>query len=89
MNKCTNCKIGKIIYDSVKLNTYNVEIWFRFLVTFKDSDNEFRTGRTHPRLVLITVSNHDLDHIALDAPGMKTLYVKMPDVNEKTELKLL
>lgn len=51
-------------------------------MTYKESDNEFRTGRTYPKLIFITVTNHDADHIALDAPGMRTLYVKLPEVKE-------
>ncbi|XP_063927745.1 mitochondrial amidoxime-reducing component 1 isoform X2 [Zophobas morio] len=50
----------------------------RVLVVYGAKDNEFRTARTYPKMVFIDVSVHDENHFAIDAPTMRTLYVKIP-----------
>ncbi|CAG9835868.1 unnamed protein product [Diabrotica balteata] len=50
----------------------------RGLVVYTEKDNEFRTARTYPQLLQIDISVHDENHFALDAPTMRTLYVKIP-----------
>lgn len=57
----------------------------RCLVVYKNDANEFRTARTYPRMVLIEISVHDEDHIAVNAPGMRELYVKLPINGEGEE----
>lgn len=52
--------------------------FFRCLVVYREDVNEFRTARTYPRLVLIDVTVHDENHVALNAPGMRELFVKLP-----------
>lgn len=60
----------------------------RFLVTYREDDREFRTGRTYPQLVKVVVSNHDINHVALDAPGMRTLYVEVPETSDSKIVQL-
>lgn len=59
---------------------------YRELIVYNETDLEFRTARTYPKMVLIEVSVHDEDHLAFDAPGMRTLYVKLPKVGEAKEV---
>lgn len=47
---------------------------------------EFQTARTCPKMVLIEASVHDEEHFAIDAPGMRTLYVKRPKAEETAEV---
>lgn len=54
----------------------------RCLVVYSEKDNEFRTARTYPKMVLIDVSIHDDNYLAVDAPTMRTLYVKIPNSKE-------
>jgi len=58
----------------------------RSFVVFGENNNEFKTARTFPKMVLIEVSVHDENHVAFDAPGMRSLYVKLPS-SEDTEGK--
>lgn len=58
--------------------------FFRGFVVYGAKDNEFRTARTYPKMVLIDVSVHDENHIAIDAPTMRTLYVKIPSREENS-----
>ncbi|XP_050300005.1 mitochondrial amidoxime-reducing component 1-like isoform X2 [Anthonomus grandis grandis] len=62
----------------------------RCLVVYSENDNEFRTARTYPKMVLIDVSIHDDQYLAVDAPTMRTLYVKIPnnDVNPESFVRL-
>ncbi|XP_030745521.1 mitochondrial amidoxime reducing component 2-like [Sitophilus oryzae] len=62
----------------------------RCLVVYSESDNEFRTARTYPKMVLIDVSVHDDKYLAVDAPTMRTLYVKIPNSqdNKNTLVRL-
>lgn len=53
---------------------------------YNEKDLEFRTARTFPKMVLIEVTVHDEEHFAVDAPGMRTLYVKRPKFEEATEI---
>ncbi|XP_076252650.1 mitochondrial amidoxime reducing component 2-like isoform X2 [Rhynchophorus ferrugineus] len=57
----------------------------RCLVVYSESDNEFRTARTYPKMVLIDVSVHDDQYLAVDAPTMRTLYVKIPESDDKSK----
>ncbi|KAL1509050.1 hypothetical protein ABEB36_003851 [Hypothenemus hampei] len=57
----------------------------RCLVVYSETDNEFRTARTYPKMVLIDVSVHDDQHLAVDAPTMRTLYVKIPNKSDSKE----
>lgn len=41
-------------------------------------DYDIKTAKTISKLVFIEVGVHDLDHFILFAPGMETLYVKIP-----------
>lgn len=50
----------------------------RSFIVYKESDNEFRTARTYPAMVLIEISVHDEFYIVIEAPGMRQLYVKLP-----------
>lgn len=57
----------------------------RGLVVYAEKDREFRSARTYPKMVLIDVAVHDEDHLAIDAPTMRTLYVKIPSKSETKE----
>lgn len=57
----------------------------RCLVVYSENDNEFRTARTYPKMVLIDVSVHDGNYLAVDAPTMRTLYVKIPNNEDNQE----
>ncbi|VEN40221.1 unnamed protein product [Callosobruchus maculatus] len=60
----------------------------RFLIVYSDKENEFRTARTYPKMVLIEVAAHDADHVSLDAPTMRTLYVQVPPQKPYKEVKV-
>ncbi|EFA02140.1 mitochondrial amidoxime reducing component 2 [Tribolium castaneum] len=60
----------------------------RVLVVYGAKDHEFRTARTYPKMVLIDVSVHDEDHLAIDAPTMRTLYVKIPNRKDNAVAKV-
>lgn len=55
-------------------------------MVYGENDSEFRTSRTYPKMVLIEVSAHDENHVAINAPGMTTLYVKIPKIGETKEV---
>lgn len=55
------------------------------MVVYSENDNEFRTARTYPKMVLIDVSVHDGNYLAVDAPTMRTLYVKIPNKEDNQE----
>nr|CAI5824117.1 unnamed protein product [Callosobruchus analis] len=38
-----------------------------------ETENEFRTARNYPKMVLIEVAAHDADHASLDAPTMNAV----------------
>lgn len=52
---------------------------------YAEKDRQFRSARTYPKMVLIDVAVHDEDHLAVDAPTMRTLYVKIPSKTENKE----
>ncbi|KAL3284233.1 hypothetical protein HHI36_018396 [Cryptolaemus montrouzieri] len=54
----------------------------RSFVVYGENDGQIRSGRAVPSLVRIEISVHDENHIALDAPQMRTLYVRIPEKNE-------
>lgn len=56
------------------------------MIVYGEKDHEFRTARTYPKMVLIEVSVHDEEHFAIDAPGMRTLYVKRPKIGTAEEV---
>lgn len=60
----------------------------RSLVVYGERDFEFRTARTYPKMVLIDVSVHDGEHLAIDAPTMRTLYVKIPSKEDYKQMKI-
>ncbi|XP_025836734.1 mitochondrial amidoxime reducing component 2-like isoform X2 [Agrilus planipennis] len=64
----------------------------RFLVVYRDSDKSYCTSKTFPHMVLIEVTVHDQEYFAIDAPNMRTLYVKIPvtkeDKNNKDNIYL-
>lgn len=49
-------------------------------------DNEQRTAKTYPKMILIEVVSVDENRVAFKAPGMITLHVKVPTpgVNKET-----
>lgn len=51
---------------------------------YNANDFEFRTARTYPKMVLIETNVHDENHFSFDAPGMRTLYVKIPKTDGRT-----
>nr|CAI5852359.1 unnamed protein product [Callosobruchus analis] len=61
----------------------------RFLIVYTETENEFRTARNYPKMVLIEVAAHDADHASLDAPTMKTLYVKVPPQKPYKEVNVI
>ncbi|XP_066254139.1 mitochondrial amidoxime reducing component 2-like [Euwallacea similis] len=73
-----------------KEDTGRYQLRDRCLVVYSEKDNEFRTARTYPKMVLIDVSVHDDNYLAVDAPTMRTLYVKIPtkDDNEESFIRL-
>lgn len=52
---------------------------------YTEKEHEFRTARTYPKLLLIDVAVHDENHLAIDAPTMRTLYVKLPSEDDEKE----
>ncbi|CAH1957265.1 unnamed protein product [Acanthoscelides obtectus] len=60
----------------------------RFLVVYSDKENEFRTARTYPKMVLIDVAAHDAEHVSLDAPTMRPLYVRIPPQKPHKEVQV-
>ncbi|CAH1159780.1 unnamed protein product [Phaedon cochleariae] len=60
----------------------------RGLVVYSEKDHEFRSGRTYPKMTLIDVSVHDENHLAIDAPTMRTLYVEIPTKNGQNQTKI-
>lgn len=54
-------------------------------MVYGEKDREYKSARTYPKMVLIHVAIHDEGHLAIDAPNMKTLYVKIPSKFEKNE----
>lgn len=69
------------------MNEYVIflSIYYRSLIVYAEKDKEFRTARTYPKMVLIDVTVYDEDHLAVDAPTMRTLYVKIPSKDDKNE----
>ncbi|XP_045478781.1 mitochondrial amidoxime-reducing component 1-like [Harmonia axyridis] len=64
-----------------------LELRDRSFIVYGEKDGEVKSGKPFPQLVKIEVSVHDGNHIALDAPQMRTLYVRIPerdDSNIKT-----
>lgn len=66
-----------------------MNIFCRFLIVYTEREHEFRTARTYPKLLAIDVSVHDENHLAIDAPTMRTLYVKIPttEIGNETAIK--
>lgn len=58
---------------------------FRFLIVYSEKEHEFRTSRTYPKLSTIDVTVHDENHLAIDAPTMRTLYVEIPTMENGNE----
>ncbi|XP_025837383.1 mitochondrial amidoxime-reducing component 1 [Agrilus planipennis] len=56
----------------------------RSFVVYNEKSNGFVTARTYPKMVLITLVEHLplQNHVAIDAPGMRTLYVKVPSLDD-------
>lgn len=61
---------------------------FRELVVYNAKTLDVKTAKTCPKLVLIEIGAHDQDHFILFAPGMETLYVKIPKFSEETSVWL-
>lgn len=59
---------------------------YRFIVTYSEREHEVRTARTYPKLLSIDVTVHDSNHLAIDAPTMRTLYVKIPTKEDGNEI---
>ncbi|CAG9765498.1 unnamed protein product [Ceutorhynchus assimilis] len=69
-------------------NDVNFQLRDRCLVVYGEKDHEFRSARTYPKMVLIDVSVHDNEYLAVDAPTMRTLYVKIPSKDQESFIKL-
>jgi len=54
----------------------------RSFVVYDAKAYDCKTARTFPKMVLIEVSVHDETHVAFDAPGMRSLYVKLPSAEK-------
>ncbi|XP_044749819.1 uncharacterized protein LOC123310418 [Coccinella septempunctata] len=66
----------------LKSNKNPLELRDRSFIVYGEKDSEIKSGRVLPQLVKIEVSVHDGSHIALDAPQMRTLYVKVPEKSD-------
>lgn len=55
-------------------------------MVYDETNFEFITARTYPKMVLMEVNVHDENHFAIDAPGMRTLYVKRPKSGDAKEV---
>lgn len=60
----------------------------RSFVVYGGPENEVKNGNGLPSLVKIEVSVHNGEHIALDAPQMRTLYVKVPELTEENRVMI-
>ncbi|XP_017783244.1 PREDICTED: mitochondrial amidoxime-reducing component 1 isoform X1 [Nicrophorus vespilloides] len=60
----------------------------RTYLVYGEKNNEFKTARTFPQLLLVQMSVHDKDQIRLDAPGMPTLLFKVPTKLKNKELRV-
>lgn len=49
---------------------------------------EMKTAKSTSKLVFIEIGAHDQDHFILFAPGMETLYVKIPNITEATQVTI-
>jgi len=78
--KCT--KIGFRTIDST------LSLRDRSFLVYGEGNNEFKTARTYPKLLLIELKVHDENHVVIDAPGMRSLYVKLPSENDDSQLKI-
>lgn len=78
--ECTNVGLRQIYMED---NLFQLKD--RFLIVYKD--NEFRTARNYPKLILVSVSSHDKDHLKFNAPMMNTLLLKIPNESCKNEVR--
>lgn len=76
----TSTSIAFILQFIIKY-TVTVIFYCRCLLVYKESDKEFRTARTYPKMVLIEVTTNDPDIITINAPGMGTLNVNVTSLD--------
>ncbi|XP_060532443.1 mitochondrial amidoxime reducing component 2-like isoform X2 [Cylas formicarius] len=50
----------------------------RSFLIFNEKHKEFKTARHYPKIMLIKLTPYDRNTVALDAPAMETIYVKIP-----------
>ncbi|XP_044269581.1 mitochondrial amidoxime reducing component 2-like isoform X1 [Tribolium madens] len=81
-------EVTKVGLREVKEDVKFFQLRDRVLIVYGAKDHEFRTARIYPKMVLINVSVHDEDHFAIDAPTMKTLYVKIPNRKDNAVTKV-
>ncbi|CAG2061519.1 unnamed protein product, partial [Timema podura] len=52
---------------------------FRFFLAYDERNGEFKTARTFPKMVLITVTAKSASSVMFEAPGMPPILVDIPD----------
>ncbi|XP_019869882.2 mitochondrial amidoxime reducing component 2 [Aethina tumida] len=57
----------------------------RSLVVYSPIDNEYKIGKMYPKLLFIEVDSTDMEYITINAPDMRTLFVKIPMRGETEE----
>ena len=57
-------------------------------MVYGEGNNELKTARTYPKLVLIEISVHDGEYVVFDAPEQRPLFVKIPAENETQEVQV-
>lgn len=56
---------------------------FRSFVVYGEANNEFKTARTYPKLVLIEASANNNGEVVFSAPGQDQLIVELPSSKQK------
>nr|CAD7434207.1 unnamed protein product [Timema monikensis] len=51
----------------------------RFFLAYDERNGEFKTARTFPKMVLITVTAKSASSVMFEAPGMSPILVDVPD----------
>ncbi|XP_018579990.1 mitochondrial amidoxime-reducing component 1-like [Anoplophora glabripennis] len=84
----TQAECTKVGLTQSKEGDNSYQLKDRSLVVYAEKDHEFRTARTYPKMVLIDVAVHDADHLAIDTPTMRTLYVEIPSKSNSKEVSI-
>ncbi|CAH0560991.1 unnamed protein product [Brassicogethes aeneus] len=76
------------IMESIKFDK-SFRLKDRSLVVYSSKDKEAKTARTHPKLLLIEIETTDMNYITINAPNMRTLFVKIPNREENEVVNII